>query len=166
MKTFLLTWNPANWAWEDYDDDVKRVRRGKPVTRNWTCQTKKVDIGDRIFLLRQGSEGRGVLGAGYATGVPERDDNGTLRVKVRFEELLPLAQRLDRSELSRGQLAAGEAEWNTRFSGRVLPDEVAEALEGAWRSRVARLIDPPNPPMAGVNYKLPSATITSPHPGS
>ena len=137
MKTWIVTWNPEQWDWDDYDSVVAAVRAGRVQKENWTCRAKGVERGDRIFLLRQGPEGRGIVGAGHALGVPKEDASGTRRVQVGFDVLVPLVKRLDRSVLMSGKLEAGKTQWGARFSGMSLPDEVATVLEEIWSTHVA-----------------------------
>jgi hypothetical protein len=41
---------------------------------DWSCgNSKSIANGDRLFLLRQGEEPRGIVGVGYAESEPYRD---------------------------------------------------------------------------------------------
>jgi hypothetical protein len=68
--TYLLTWNPRNSPWDDRERMVGLTAEGRPVEDQWSCgNTKRIRPGDRLFLLRQGQEPRGVMAAGWATSV-------------------------------------------------------------------------------------------------
>ena len=97
--TYLLTWNPNNWAWDNLEDEVRVTASGRPVDDRWSCgNTKRIRVGDWLFLLRQGVEPKGIMAAGWATSATyagphwdaERRSRGdtTLYVDVRFDRIL------------------------------------------------------------------------------
>jgi 5-methylcytosine-specific restriction protein A len=64
-------------------------------SQRWSCgNTKSIQPGDRIFLLKVGTEPKGIIAAGFATSTPfyERHWSGenkdTLYIDVDFEVLL------------------------------------------------------------------------------
>ena len=139
-RTFLITWNPRVYAWSDLRRDVARVRRAGFLETDWSCaRSKQIGRGDRIFLLRQGVEPRGIVASGWATsdwyegpgwrraGVPCNYFDVSLDVLLdaEGEAILP------REALSHGVLA--RMYWDTQVSGTRIPDEVARELEKAWR---------------------------------
>src|SRR5689334_7734855 len=69
MTTYLLTWNPDKWEWEDvhFDGAIQRTAEGELVPDQWSTggRTNDVEKGDRLFLLRQGVEPRGVVASGW-----------------------------------------------------------------------------------------------------
>jgi 5-methylcytosine-specific restriction enzyme A len=68
METFLLTWNPKKWPWDDLDADYEQVRKCGFLDERWTCgRSKRLRADDRVFLLRQGEEPRGILASGFVT---------------------------------------------------------------------------------------------------
>jgi 5-methylcytosine-specific restriction protein A len=68
MPTFLLTWNPARWPWADSAEASQQMADGTPYPSRWsTGNTKKIAHGDRVFLLKQGEEPRGITAAGRVT---------------------------------------------------------------------------------------------------
>ncbi len=71
MGTFLLTWNPDKWNWDDIDECIKILHRDGQFDDGWSCgRTKKIESGDRICIMRQGREPRGIFASGYATSKP------------------------------------------------------------------------------------------------
>ncbi|MGL6095971.1 MAG: HNH endonuclease [Fimbriiglobus sp.] len=125
VATYLLTWNPAVW-----DGEI-----ASPML--WSCgHTKRIVPGDRLFLMRQVTEPRGVCGSGWATsGVVEKD--GRLYVEVQVEVFRdPATQPI----LTRDALEAlnGGAErpmkWGIQSSGTEIPPPVAARLESAWQT--------------------------------
>lgn len=147
MTTYILTWNPRRWHWDeaDFNGKVERTRQGELVPDRWSCgNTRRIVTGDRLYLLRQGVD-RGLVGSGYATGVPvldnhwdqTRQDEQALYVDFQFDTLLPVANRLPIEAL----LAAGlGTPWDNMVkSGNHVPDEFASALESFWLGHLAQI---------------------------
>ncbi len=72
-QAFVMTWNPKNWSWDNRDTEVRRSERGKTLKGRWTTGNTESGIrgGDLVFLLRQGSSNRGIVGVGTAVGTGE-----------------------------------------------------------------------------------------------
>jgi hypothetical protein len=51
MSTFLLCWNPKYWDWPELREAKAVVDVGGFVEQRWSCGTKQVHIGDRLFLI-------------------------------------------------------------------------------------------------------------------
>lgn len=88
MPTYLLTWNPDKWHWVDLQKCVDKVKREGSFTTTWSCGLSKGIVkGDRVFILRQGVEPRGIFGAGHAvSGVfedPHWDEEKAAQGKTR-----------------------------------------------------------------------------------
>ena len=65
MPTYLLTWNPQSWPWDDLPDEARRLRRGKSLEGRWGCgHSRSLKPGDRFFFLRQGRPPRGIIASG------------------------------------------------------------------------------------------------------
>lgn len=145
MPTFLLTWNPKRWTWDEakYLDEIRRTRNGERVRGVWSCgNNRSIERGDRLFLLRQGQE-RGILAAGFAeSDVYEdvhwdesRQDENAHYVEWRREVLLPVQERLTIEELKRAHL---DIDWdNLQASGVRVPPKSVDRLEGLWDEHLA-----------------------------
>ncbi|SIO25790.1 HNH endonuclease [Singulisphaera sp. GP187] len=142
FATYLLTWNPNTWSWASLENEVGTTAEGRPVDHRWSCgSTKRIRVGDRLFLLRQGVEPKGIVAAGWATSTsyegPHWDQGRksqgatALLVDVRFErilnpesdEILPLVK------LQVGALAS--VNWMTPASG-IQIKRGCEELERLW----------------------------------
>src|SRR3982751_5479523 len=67
MSTSLLTWSPKKWRWADLPRRIAEIKRKGFCITDWSCgNNKSIAKGDRLFLLRQGEEPRGIVGAGWA----------------------------------------------------------------------------------------------------
>jgi 5-methylcytosine-specific restriction protein A len=129
------------YAWRDLRRDIARVRKSGGLLTDWSCaRSKRIRRGDRLFLLRQGLEPRGIVASGWATsdwyegpgwrraGVPCNyvDWKVDVLLNAEREPILP------REALSHGVL--GEMYWDTQVSGIRIPDRVARELEKLWRA--------------------------------
>lgn len=147
MPTYLLSWNPNHWHWPDLAETAASVMAGERVTEQWSCgNTKVIQAGDRVFLIRLGKAPRGIFGAGHAVSTPfyaphwneERRARGdvTLYVMVAFDWLV------DPEGEPEAMIAFQYLEAEPRFSamkgrlqksGARIPDAVAAALEAEVR---------------------------------
>ena len=144
MKAYLLTWNPKRWTWSLPADLASIARRGF-VDHRWSCgHTRRIERGDRVFLLRQGSEPRGIMASGaarsrvYEDSHWERGRRGSANfVDVRLDTLLDPEQDgvLPLARLRSGALR--EVHWSTQASGIEIPPAAAVALEQAWSAHLA-----------------------------
>src|SRR5688572_1154272 len=69
MPSYALTWNPAEFPYADLSQRAMENRAGARIVISWGAGTRReYTAGDRIFMLRQGTEPRGVFGSGTALG--------------------------------------------------------------------------------------------------
>ena len=143
MSAYLLTWNPAKWEWVDLRDCIDQIRRAGFYLSDWSSgNNKRMATGDRVFLLRQGVEPRGLCGSGFAdSGVYEdvhwnenkaKAGKVTRYVRVKWDVLLdPDTESIYPREWLNGP-PLSRVNWNTQISGIRIEDEVAEELEARW----------------------------------
>lgn len=144
MNTYLLTWNPAKWPWPDLGDCIQNIRKNGVHSDRWSCgHSRKIVVGDRVFLIRQGLEPRGIVGSGWVAS-PVFDDQHWDTAKqaagqrawyilVDFDVLLDADRQpiLRRAQLNVGVL--GSMHWDTQTSGITIPVAVAKQLEVKWK---------------------------------
>jgi len=138
VRTFLLTWNPdRKHHWEDMQEIL-----GNRET-DWSCGNRReMPVGSRVFVLRQGSEPKGIVASGFTISpvysgrhwMPERARRGDTAnyVDVRFDAVRgpdPF-DVLPRSQLNRGDL--NSVHWDTAASGIEILAPAAKALERLW----------------------------------
>ena len=80
MATYLLIWNPNRWTWEEEDvqENIAQLEElGQIEDFSWSLGTnyRQVEAGDRLFLMRLGSEPRGIFLCGFAKGDPYKATN-------------------------------------------------------------------------------------------
>jgi 5-methylcytosine-specific restriction protein A len=143
MATYLLTWNPQKWRWEDLQEDINELRKKGTLLFRWSCgNSKRIVKGDRVFLLRQGEEPRGIIASGWAESESSeeihwrkekaRKGRTTRYVEVRWDVLLnPETESIfPREWLNTPPLS--DVNWNTQISGITIWPEAAESLEERW----------------------------------
>ena len=136
MATYLLAWNPKRYVWAQLDDIIAQVQAKGSAPDRWSCGlVRNIEPGSRFFLIRLGSEPRGIVGTGEILSAPneephwsaERAKAGetTRGVDILFENLQWLP-RVGRDELDEAPFA--DMKWDTQMSGIRIPDEIASAL--------------------------------------
>jgi 5-methylcytosine-specific restriction protein A len=65
MDAYLLTWKLTEWEYEQLSHYLKRFEEGNETLR-WSAGTsKKIPLGSRVFLTKQGLGARGIFGSGF-----------------------------------------------------------------------------------------------------
>jgi 5-methylcytosine-specific restriction protein A len=142
MLAYLLTWNPAKWPWENLRECIALIQSQGYYDDWWGCgSTRRIQPGDRVFLMKLGREPRGIVASGRATsGVYQREHWGEVErvkgkrlfcVNVRFDALLdPEHAIFPRARLKAGLFA--KMHWEPQGSGISIPEDVAATLEEEW----------------------------------
>lgn len=143
MKTYLLAWNPKRWIWNNIVQMSEDVKMGMIVHDRWSSGvTKRLQKGDRFFLIRLGKEPKGIFASGSIVKNSFEDlhwDNEksslgetTNYVEIQYDTLLnpDTDSILPRDLLSMPPLS--EMHWDTQMSGVQIPDNVATELEQLW----------------------------------
>lgn len=145
MVHYLLKWNPERFPAEKFQEYFESFERGEQL--HWGCgNTKRIEEGDRFFLIKNGKEGRGIIGSGRIVSTPyqgthfndlkAKNGDDALYVDVRFDYLLKPGGAIPvyRHELDSPELSSSV--WDAQGSGKTIPPSIALALEGLWASRV------------------------------
>jgi len=145
MRTFLLTWNPAQGRPADLSHIISTTTSGQTTAENWSVGNRKdVPSGSRVFLHRQGSDMRGILAAGFTTSDPTTPDDasgdGSLYVGVLFTLALDANKGhiVSVDELENVPLL-GNFPWGTQRSGVELHSGEAAQVESLWAGLLQRL---------------------------
>jgi 5-methylcytosine-specific restriction enzyme A len=151
MATFLLTWNPKITTVRELPQIALETAKGQRIPGDWSCgKTKKIQVGDRLFLLKQRVETRGIFGSAYASSPsypgPHWDETRrkkgemTQYVDLEFDRVLnvdpdahpdEIQQALPMSQLPR------ECQ-RVQMSGTQIPDDVADKLESLWNEHLRK----------------------------
>ena len=140
--TYLMTWNPQNWGWPDFEEDCQRTAAGKRKVRSWSCHSKQPVVGDRAFLLRTGIEPRGIIAIENIVRESYEDPHwdpakagageSQSYVDVEFTRIRDPAteQFITKSDLS--EIKVGNQDWAPQRSGIEIKRKAAGILEKRW----------------------------------
>lgn len=148
MATYLLTWNPDRWGWEEQAACIAEIRRGGTVAGKWSCgRTRRVVAGDRLFLMRCGRGDAGLIASALATGVPYHAQHWDERSPGRGEALyVSLEWDVVSSEpiIGRAELLAEypSVHWRTQLGGIRIEPDTARRLEHEWQRRAEPTFEP------------------------
>jgi hypothetical protein len=143
MPTYLLNWNPRKWEWTHFHDQLRELAERGSFMEPWdTGASRRLKEGDRVFLIRQGVEPRGIIASGEVRGAPYQDEHWTgdgrqaNYVAIEWDQMFdPLVDVIiSRDELDRLQ----PMHWDAQRSGTRIPNEVAAELEREWATVVER----------------------------
>jgi hypothetical protein len=140
---FLLTWNPEQWSWLDHGltDAIAASEAGQIVEEPWSTgsRTGGIQDGDRVFLLRQGAEPRGIVASGIARGPVYQAGHWSGQggianyIDVDFDCIIDPDQPLPTGDL---KAAIPSHNWRPQGSGTILPSEVLSKVEQMWSAHV------------------------------
>ena len=140
MRTYLFVWNPIRWPWDDIEENIAEVDLTGKCSESWSCgNTKSIAVGDRIFLVKLGTEPKGVIGAGFATSKPFKGPHWSedpykeaLYINIDFEVLLnPEKESILRLEILKSGNLANQT-WLPQASGISIKEELVGELEAVW----------------------------------
>jgi len=147
MRTWLGTWSPGEpIGWKTFTRDYHRVRSGRPLAGDWSVHNNKSIVpGDRLFLLRQRIDPKGIIASAVATGIPFQAKKwaggaGTTNyVPIVFDAIVNADSEaiLTLDKLQRGALK--HVNWNTRRGGIEVPPDAATLLERLWLQHLHQL---------------------------
>ena len=124
MRTWLLTWNPE---YADVTEEARMVAEQGAWESDWSTQARRIVEGDALYLMRQGSEPRGLVAAGYASGAPTPYDDGRWYVPLVWTRFAPEAPFVSLREL---RTAWPTQCWSPQCSGIQIKPPVDEMLNG------------------------------------
>jgi 5-methylcytosine-specific restriction protein A len=139
MKTFLFAWNPKKWNWSTLENSIDQIEQTGKATEKWSVIShKKIQQGDRAFLIRLGEEPKGIMAAGFVATSPflskhwSGEDKLVHRVMIDFEVILnPIKDPLLTIDiLNEGNLA--KVNWTPQSSGIEINPEFTDELEAVW----------------------------------
>jgi len=143
MSTYLLTWNPNNWAWDDLDEAIRALKSGDTSPMRWSCgNTRTIPVGAKVFLLRQSVEPKGIVASGWVTRPtyedPHYDKSRALAGdKANYIEFSPdvlinpdITLPLDPRTFTTPALKT--VNWSPLASGISINSEAADELSKRW----------------------------------
>jgi len=152
MNTYLYTWNPAEWAWEDFGEAEYAVNNEGGYKTRWSCGNRKnIQVGERVVLMRLGVAPKGIVALGYVVSAPylfehwnqskaERGEE-RLRTDVAFKAISwdpiigidALEARFPKNKM-----------WTPESGGVLLPDEAGDWIFSTIESDPLHSFVPPS----------------------
>jgi 5-methylcytosine-specific restriction enzyme A len=143
LATFILTWNPTKWSWEDngYAEDIAASEAGRIVSGRWSVGVRRSGIapGDRGFVLRQ-HDHRGIVASGTFRSPIYEDDHwdGSGRPQAHadfdFDTILTPEDCLPVDEL---KLGVQSVAWDRlQGSGVQVASSSVDLLERFWQDHL------------------------------
>ncbi|PWJ70526.1 dynein-related subfamily AAA family protein [Ruminococcaceae bacterium R-25] len=140
-SSWLLTYNPEEFPYEDYEQHRIETLNGNPPTVQWLCKSKQPLLGDRVYLLRLGNvETNGIIASGYVTRVsyqaphynPQAHPGNVSHIEFVYD--IMLEQNSD-DYLKQSDLRAAfpEQDWSPQGSGIEVKEFYKDRLERAWK---------------------------------
>ena len=137
MAAIILTWNPARWPWDDFDQDLEEVHRTGSMQGRWSVgRHTHTPAGADAYLYLQGQQHGLVAHAVVTSEAPFRaphfsDPRRFINyVDLDFDAILPIADRVPRPLL---EARVPEVPWHwLPQSGRPVPPAAEAALQQAW----------------------------------
>lgn len=143
MKTYLFAWSAKLWKWNDLSQISVSVRNGETIFDRWgTGTSRKIQQGDRFFIIRLGEEPRGIFASGQVVSDvfedlhwnKEKLSLGKLAkyVRIKYDVLLnPETDVILPREILQ-QPPFSKMNWDVRMSGIQIPTVVLNELELLW----------------------------------
>ena len=146
MKTWLLTWNPKRYAWDElnggFEDLLDRIHQVGHIYERWSTGVNiSIKEGDRAFLIRLGVEPRGIIASGHAATNVFRSPHWELHraikgdiskhIYVEFDKIVrPQETPLPMSVLKD---ISPTFQWSSQSSGINIPQDIAMEMECLWK---------------------------------
>ncbi len=161
MATYLLTWNASRSELEWAAKNAATFKTDSVVRFRWACgNTKRIQQGDRLFLLRQSLEPRGLIAIGYVERSPYEDVHWDEDRKKKGERALFVFAAweyfssdpvIPREHLNHDPFNA--VYWNTQKSGITISDDIGDILERQFRDAISQeVVYLPNEVQEGARY--------------
>lgn len=146
----LFTWNPEHFAISDrqWNREIQQIQDCGFLYSQWSCgRSKFIQPGDDAFLLRQGTDRRGIVARGTVSG--EIFQDGTWNSEIEDDEeaeetivnyvditwttQLHIDQRLTIETL---KIEIPDVHWSPYGSGNRVPEDAQEKLFQLWNTTV------------------------------
>ncbi|MDP9081972.1 MAG: HNH endonuclease [Bacteroidota bacterium] len=141
MNTYLFSWNPDNWPFDERFDNIEEIRITGSTRQRWSVAAhKQVRPGDRAFIVKVGKTfGRqGIFGSGKIVSWPflsphwQDQDKMVERIIIEFDTLLdPETQSTLLVDVIKKEIREHQV-WMPQHSGIAISKDVTNKLEVLW----------------------------------
>ena len=141
---YLLAWNPEKWPWSNLPEAARDLRNGVQLASadsevSWSVVNHGIKSGDRIFVVRVGTEPKGIVASGTATSsvyeaAHHSSEPGKMghQVNIEWDALIDPSIDAPLSIAELKQNVSPNYKWTPQSSGVLIPDEVRQKLEAEW----------------------------------
>ena len=160
VNAWLLTWNPKNFDWENDEEEFsldtmfKTVKSGGGFYIDWRCISTKTKRGDMVYLLKLGTEPKGIFASGYII------DDSIVEDNIRYAKVL-ITKAIDFREtdiISQQTLKEmfPDQMWSPQGSGISIKSNAAKWLIENWDKykKEEITVDTEEPENAPVIWKI------------
>lgn len=137
--TYLLTWNPNIYPFQELSEIQKEVQKGRTVSFNWSCRSSKPVPDDTFYLIRLGTKENAVIMKGSITGYPylfASDYSGKDKlmrfVDIRIEQVNLVGVAQDYLKF----ICPIQC-WSPQSSGILIKETAEKILSSAWNANYA-----------------------------
>lgn len=135
-KAYLLTWNAEKFDISNFRDRIDEFGKTGITQFGWSLgRRKSSSIGDRVFLLKQGQEPRGLVGTGKITGdaaeVEHWDAEEAAAGKTYFRVPITWDALSDKPLITKDELNEAfphESLWTAQGGGQEIDPDLADRL--------------------------------------
>jgi 5-methylcytosine-specific restriction protein A len=135
--------NPKHWSWDNLNECIEEIEKKGYHHDRWSCGvTKRIQPGDRVFLMRLGSEPRGIIASGWSISEVYEDTHWDKKAReegkkarfihVQFEVILKPEERIFPINKLNSSIYKN-MNCNPQASGITIPKFVAIQLEKDWQ---------------------------------
>jgi 5-methylcytosine-specific restriction enzyme A len=138
-RTFLLTWNPKAWIWEDFDIMISDVQTKGSKRMSWSCgRSKNIQPDDQFYLMRVGKSKPGIVGFGVVKSHPftgphfSEQDKTAQYVDIEFDTLLDVEKEDPVLSLQTLKQEMPDQLWTPQASGTSIKTAYVDKLDKLW----------------------------------
>jgi len=144
-RAWLLTWNPNNWEWKDYDEAIAKASPLQPYILGWASQSQQPQIGDTVYFMVLGKDDNNAI---VASGAVYRDsyesDHWNLekrnegkkvnKIDVAFNKIVDwrIGEGIKQSQLKE---LFPEQKWDPMGTGISIKEKYIDDLEKLWNGK-------------------------------
>lgn len=140
MSTYLLTWNPAKWTFEDWPQALIDIASHGFYIRQWSCINAHAVVGDTVLLKKTGNGLTGIIASGTVIAAPYLNSHwGKGLNRVLKQYILIKFDRL--ADYTKGEILpvsnSADFGYPLQSSGCLLSPDKAASLLDRFRAYVA-----------------------------
>lgn len=138
-KAWLLTYNAEKWNWEDYEEAANITKENNKYKSSWSCMSKHPKNGDEVYLIKLGSQPRGIIAHGIVVHESYTDvhfnDEGkkTNYIDVEFD----MIRNFNNDNILKQEYLVtkfSKQTWSPMASGIEIKNDIVGRLAKEWKA--------------------------------